>query len=169
MVNLMSSKAPSSFASDIGSVVCMTDRMSGPDTVQRSGAAIGDLADMTNFHLQERYFARQETTVGTRIMKRHRSTPISYGAPENGSINESLSQLSDMEKFDLDSPAISYSKRRRLEVNHLLEEITAINQRLIDIVLDISDEETIPSVASAPVLDGRNHCQVLLHRCGRCS
>lgn len=41
------------------------------------------------------------------------------------------------------------------QVNHiLLEEITAINQRLIDTVLDISDEETVPSVASAPILDG---------------
>lgn len=106
----------SDFASDIGSAVCMTDRMSGPDNVQRSRAAIGDLADMTNFHLQERYFAWQETTVGTRIMKRHRSMPISYGASENSSINDSLSQLSDMENLDLDSPAISYSKRRRLEV-----------------------------------------------------
>nr|XP_011462574.1 PREDICTED: mediator of RNA polymerase II transcription subunit 15a-like isoform X2 [Fragaria vesca subsp. vesca] len=148
MVNLVSSKALSSFASDIGSVVCMTDRMSGPDTVQRSGATISDLADTTNFHLQK------EMTVGTRIMKRHRSTPNSYGAPGNGSINESLSQLSDMEKFDLDSAAVSSSKRRRLEVNHLLEEITAINQRLIDTVLDISDEETISSVASAPILNG---------------
>ncbi|XP_061994480.1 mediator of RNA polymerase II transcription subunit 15a-like [Rosa rugosa] len=154
MVNSASCTALSSFASDIGSVVCMTDRMSGPDNVQRSRAAIGDLADMTNFHLQERYFAWQETTVGTRIMKRHRSMPISYGASENSSINDSLSQLSDMENFDLDSPAISYSKRRRLEVNHLLEEITAINQQLIDTVLDIRDGETIPSVASAPILDG---------------
>lgn len=41
-----------------------------------------------------------------------------------------------------------------LQVNHLLEEITAINQRLIDTVLDISDEETISSVASAPILNG---------------
>lgn len=41
-----------------------------------------------------------------------------------------------------------------LQVNHLLEEITAINQQLIDTVLDIRDGETIPSVASAPILDG---------------
>ncbi|XP_050373606.1 mediator of RNA polymerase II transcription subunit 15a-like [Argentina anserina] len=157
MVNLVSSKALSSFASDISSVVCRTDRMSGPDMVQRSGAAIGDLADMTYCH-QERYFTRQETTVETRIMKRPRSMPISIEAPENGSMNESLLQylqLSDMEKFDLDAPAVSYSKRRRLQVNHLLQEITAINQRLIDTVLDIIDDESITSVPSAPILDGK--------------
>lgn len=38
-----------------------------------------------------------------------------------------------------------------LQVNQtLLEEITVINHQLIDTVLDISDEDTLPTVASAP-------------------
>jgi hypothetical protein len=94
----------------------MTDRVCGPATDQGPRAVIGDLADVINFHLQERNSAWQEKTVGRRIMKRHRSMPISYGASETDGINGSLSWPSDMEICDLDSPAISYIKRRRLVV-----------------------------------------------------
>lgn len=112
----MSCNALSSSASDIGSVVCMTDRICEPAMVQGPGAVIGDLADTINFHLQQRNSAWQEKTVGRRIMKRRRSMPISYGASETDSTNGSLSWPSDMEKCDLDSPAISYIKRPKLVV-----------------------------------------------------
>ena len=42
-----------------------------------------------------------------------------------------------------------------LQVNHaLLEEIREINQRLIDTVVDISDEDVDPSTAAATVEGG---------------
>ncbi|XP_061998949.1 mediator of RNA polymerase II transcription subunit 15a-like [Rosa rugosa] len=48
---------------------------------------------------------------------------------------------------DSESGICHMMKRPRLEVNQtLLEEIRAINKRLIDTVLDISDQETAPSV-----------------------
>ncbi|KAM1781520.1 hypothetical protein ACFX11_040089 [Malus domestica] len=157
VVNLMSSKALSASVLDIGSVVCTTDRISGSATLTGSGGSIGeDLAGMTNSRLQKSYLTWQGMTFETKNMKRCRSTvPIDVIATATGSICDS-SKLSDTEIFDLESTAISYIKRPRIEVNQtLLEEITAINYQLIDTVLDISDEDTPPTVVSAQFRGGQ--------------
>ncbi|XP_068328471.1 mediator of RNA polymerase II transcription subunit 15a-like [Pyrus communis] len=157
VVNLMSSKALSASVLDIGSVVCTTDRISGSATLTGSGGSIGeDLVGMTNSRLQKSYLTWQGMTFGTKNTKRCRSTvPIDVIASATGSIGDS-SKLSDMEIFDLESTAVSLFKRPRIEVNQtLLEEITAINHQLIDTVLDISDEDTPPTVVSAQFRGGQ--------------
>ncbi|KAM2004313.1 hypothetical protein ACFX15_027777 [Malus domestica] len=157
VVNMMSSKALSAAILDIGSVVCTTDRLSGSATLMRSRGSVGeDFVGMTNSRLQKSYLAWQDKTFGTKNMKRCRSTsPINVDASATGSIYDS-SRLSDTEIFDLESTAISYIKRPRIEVNQtLFEEITAINHQLIDTVLDVSDEDTPPTVVSAQFRGGQ--------------
>ncbi|KAM1064251.1 hypothetical protein ACFX13_028961 [Malus domestica] len=157
VVNMMSSKALSAAILDIGSVVCTTDRLSGSATLMGSRGSVGeDFVGMTNSRLQKSYLAWQDKTFGTKNMKRRRSTsPINVDASATGSIYDS-SRLSDTEIFDLESTAISYIKRPRIEVNQtLFEEITAINHQLIDTVLDVSDEDTPPTVVSAQFRGGQ--------------
>ncbi|KAH0981416.1 hypothetical protein GBA52_008593 [Prunus armeniaca] len=149
VVNLMSSKTLSAAVLDIGSILCTTDRILGPETDGRSIGSFGkDFVEMTNSHLLKRYLTWQDNTFQTRKLKRCRSTVPMH-------VVDSLPEFSDKEKFDLDSTAISYIRRPRIEVNQtLLEEITVINRQLIDTVLDISDEDTPPTVASAPIKVG---------------
>ncbi|XP_021830521.1 mediator of RNA polymerase II transcription subunit 15a-like [Prunus avium] len=149
VVNLMSSKTLSAAVLDIGSIVCTTDRISGPETDGGSIGSFGkDFVEMTNSHLLKRYLTWQDNTFPTRKIKRCRSTVPMH-------VVDSLPEFSDKEKFDLDSTAISYIRRPRIEVKQtLLEEITVINHQLIDTVLDISDEDTPPTVASAPIKVG---------------
>ncbi|CAN6697310.1 unnamed protein product [Malus baccata var. baccata] len=157
VVNMMSSKALSAAILDIGSVVCTTDRLSESATLMGSRGSVGeDFVGMTNSRLQKSYLAWQDKTFGTKNMKRCRSTsPINVDASATGSIYDS-SRLSDTEIFDLESTAISYIKRPRIEVNQtLFEEITAINHQLIDTVLDVSDEDTPPTVVSAQFRGGQ--------------
>ncbi|VVA27319.1 PREDICTED: mediator of RNA [Prunus dulcis] len=149
VVNLMSSKTISAAVLDIGSIMCTTDRILGPETDGRSIGSFGkDFVEMTNSHLLKRYLTCQDNTFPTRKLKRCRSTVPMH-------VDDSLPEFSDKEKFDLDSTAISYIRRPRIEVNQtLLEEITVINHQLIDTVLDISDEDTPPTVTSAPIKVG---------------
>lgn len=149
LVNSISSKALSASVSDIGSVVCMTDRMSSSPSGNGSRAAIGeDLVAMDKSHLQERYSTRWSDYSGTRKMKR--CINALNLSPLNVSINDSLGQWIDIEKPEFESSATYGTKRPRIEAKHaLLEEIREINQQLIDTVVVLSDEDTIPTAAAA--------------------
>lgn len=114
----MSSKALRSSVLDFGSLVCTTDRISLSETYGESIDLVGeDFVQLTNSQLLKRYLDWQDKTFGTRNIKRDRSTmSIDIAASATGSNSHSLPELSDMEKFDLDSTAISYIKRPRIEV-----------------------------------------------------
>ncbi|KAI7755838.1 hypothetical protein M8C21_011636 [Ambrosia artemisiifolia] len=80
---------------------------------------------------------------------------IAGSAPGNGSrtavgsFNDSFNLLKYFENSELESTATSTIKRPRVETKHpLLEEIREINQGLIDTVVDISQENADPYVAS---------------------
>ncbi|KAM4082048.1 hypothetical protein ACJW30_11G139500 [Castanea mollissima] len=117
LVNLISSKALSASVSDIGAVVCMTDRISSSPPAN-----------------------------GTRKMKR-----CTNAMP----MNDSFEQWIDMEKPELESSVTSSTKRPRIEAKHaLFEEIKGINQQLIDTVVVLSDEDTIPTAAATAGIEG---------------
>ncbi|KAI5410706.1 hypothetical protein KIW84_056012 [Lathyrus oleraceus] len=104
---------------------------------------------MTNCRLQARNFITQDGVNGTRRMKRSANATLLNVASSTRSVNDSFKQLSAMEASDLESTATSNIKKPRIEANHaLLEEIRDVNQRLIDTVVSISDEEVDPSAAA---------------------
>lgn len=150
-VKSMSPKALSASVSDIGSVVSMIDRIAGSAPGNGSRAAVGeDLVAMTKCRLQARNFITQDGSSGPRKMRRYTSAmPLSV-VSSAGSMNDSFKQLTGSETSDLESTATSSIKRPRIEANHaLLEEIREINQRLIDTVVDISDEDADPTAAGS--------------------
>ncbi|XP_062012017.1 mediator of RNA polymerase II transcription subunit 15a isoform X2 [Rosa rugosa] len=151
-VKSISPKALSASVSDIGSVVSMIDRIAGSAPGNGSRAAVGeDLVAMTKCRLQARNFITHDgTTNGTRKMRRYTSAMPLNVVSSGGSMNDSFKQLTCSETSDLESTATSRIKRPRIEANHaLMEEIREINRRLIDTVVDISDEDVDPSAAAA--------------------
>ncbi|GMI78122.1 hypothetical protein HRI_001481500 [Hibiscus trionum] len=136
--------------SDIGSVVSMTDRIAGSAPGNGSRAAVGeDLVAMTKCRLQARNFISQDGMSGTKKIRRHTSAMPLNVVSSAGSLNDSFKQFSS-ETSDLESTATSSVKRPRIEANHaLLEEIREINQRLIDTVVDISDEDVDPGAVAS--------------------
>ncbi|GKV24874.1 hypothetical protein SLEP1_g34422 [Rubroshorea leprosula] len=149
-VKSLSPKALSASVSDIGSVVSMIDRIAGSAPGNGSRAAVGeDLVAMTKCRLQARNFITQDGMAGTKKMRRYTSAMPLNVVSSAGSMNDSFKQLTGSETSDLESTATSSIKRPRVEVNHaLLEEIREINQRLIDTVVDISDEDVDPTAAA---------------------
>ncbi|KAF5739057.1 hypothetical protein HS088_TW12G00255 [Tripterygium wilfordii] len=148
-VKSMSPQALSASVSDIGSVVSMIDRIAGSAPGTGSRAAVGeDLVAMTKCRLQARNFITQDGISGTRKMWRYTSAmPLSVVSSAG---SDSLKQLSGLETSELESTASSGVKRPRIEANRsLLEEIREINQRFIDTVVDISDEDVDPTTAAA--------------------
>ncbi|XP_062175193.1 mediator of RNA polymerase II transcription subunit 15a-like isoform X4 [Alnus glutinosa] len=150
VVSSISSQAFSASITDIGSVMCLTDWISSSPPVNGSRASIGeDLVAMTKSCLQARYLPRHSDSSGTRKMKRLLSAMPTNIYPINGSIHDGCRQWIDMEKPELESSTTSSTKRPRIEAKHvLLEEIREINQQLIDTVVVISDEDTIPTAAA---------------------
>ncbi|KAL4334639.1 hypothetical protein GQ457_07G032460 [Hibiscus cannabinus] len=142
-VKSMSSSALCASVSDIGSVISMTDRIAGSAPGNGSRAAVGeDLVAMTKCRLQARNFITQDGMSGTKKMKRNTCAMPLNVISSAGGINDSFKQLTGSETSDLESTATSTVKRPRIEANHaLLEEIREINQRLIDTVVDICDED----------------------------
>ncbi|KAK8641742.1 hypothetical protein V6N13_011120 [Hibiscus sabdariffa] len=142
-VKSLSSSALCASVSDIGSVISMTDRIAGSAPGNGSRAAVGeDLVAMTKCRLQARNFITQDGMSGTKKMKRNTCAMPLNVVSSAGGINDSFKQLTGSETSDLESTATSTVKRPRIEANHaLLEEIREINQRLIDTVVDISDED----------------------------
>uniref|UniRef100_A0A2P2MQJ5 Transcription cofactor n=1 Tax=Rhizophora mucronata TaxID=61149 RepID=A0A2P2MQJ5_RHIMU len=155
-VKSMSPKARDAAISDISSVVCMTDRIAGSAPGNGSRAAVGeDLVAMTKCRLQARNFITQDGMSGTRKMRRYTSAMPLNVLSSAGSMSDGYKQLNGPEASDLESTATSGIKRPRIEVNQaLLEEIREINQRLIDTVIDISDEDVDPSTAAAAAAEG---------------
>lgn len=157
VVKSMSPKALSASVSDIGSVVSMVDRVAGSAPGNGSRAAVGeDLVAMTKCRLQSRNFVTQDGNTGARKMRRYTSAMPLNVVSSAGSVNDSFKHLTGSEASDLESTATSTIKRPRIEANHvLLDEIREINQRLIDTVVDISDEDVDPTaVAAAAACEG---------------
>ncbi|ESQ35234.1 hypothetical protein EUTSA_v10006572mg [Eutrema salsugineum] len=142
-VKSISPQALSSAVSDIESVVSMVDRIAGSAPGNGSRASVGeDLVAMTKCRLQARNFMTQEGMMATKKMKRHTTAmPLSI-ASLGGSVGDNYKQFACSETSDLESTATSDGKKARTETEHaLLEEIKEINQRLIDTVVEISDDE----------------------------
>ncbi|KAJ9178982.1 hypothetical protein P3X46_010817 [Hevea brasiliensis] len=155
-VKSMSPKALSASVTDIGSVVSMIDRIAGSAPGNGSRAAVGeDLVAMTNCRLQARNLTIQDGMTGTRKIRRYTSAmPLNIGSSAS-SISDSFKQLNGPETSDLESTATSSVKRPKIEANHaLLEEIREINQRLIDTVVDISEEDVDPTAAASATEGG---------------
>ncbi|KAF2301448.1 hypothetical protein GH714_024308, partial [Hevea brasiliensis] len=150
-VKSMSPNALSASVGDIGSVVSMINRIAGSAPGNGSRAAVGeDLVAMTNCRLQARNIVTHDGMTGTRKMKRYTSAMPLNVVSSASSITDSFKQLNGPETSDLESTATSSVKRPRIEANHaLLEEIREINQRLIDTVVDISEEDVDPTAAAA--------------------
>ncbi|KAI3851558.1 hypothetical protein MKW92_040659 [Papaver armeniacum] len=125
-VNSISPKAFSASVSDIGSVISMIDRIAGSPPGNGSRAAVGeDLAAMTKCRIHARNFIQQDGSPARKKMR-------------PGSMNDNFKPT-----------ATSRMKRARDEANHaLMEEIGKINQRLIDTVVHISDEDVHPIAAA---------------------
>ncbi|KAK9682732.1 hypothetical protein RND81_10G092800 [Saponaria officinalis] len=152
-VKSASPKALTAAISDISSVVSMVDRIAGSAPGNGSRATVGeDLVAMTKCRLQARNILTQDGSSGAKRMRRYTSAmPLHMGASA-GSGNDSLKQLNGPFTPELESTATSGVKKARIEVNHaLLEEIREINERLIDTVVSISDEDMSPSMAALAV------------------
>ncbi|KAK4267593.1 hypothetical protein QN277_024353 [Acacia crassicarpa] len=150
-VKALSSKDLSAAVSGIGSVVSMIDRIAGSAPGNGSRAAVGeDLVAMTKCRLQARNFINQDGTNGSKRMRRYVSAMPLNVVSSPDCMNDSMKQLNALEAADLDSATTASIKKPRIKANHfLLEEIRQINQRLIDTVVDISDEDVDPTVAAA--------------------
>ncbi|KAM7259082.1 hypothetical protein ACFE04_014823 [Oxalis oulophora] len=149
-VNSASTKALSAAVNDIGSVVSMMDRIAGSAPGNGSRAAVGeDLVAMTKCRLQARNFITQDGVNGTKKMRRYTSAmPLNAVSP-TGSMNEDFGQLAGSETSDLELTKSSCIKRRRVEVNHTLsKEISDLNQRLVDTVVAICDEDDDPTTTT---------------------
>ncbi|KAL9664117.1 hypothetical protein QQ045_019514 [Rhodiola kirilowii] len=151
-VKSISNEALTASVNDIGSVVSMIDRISGSAPGNGSRAAVGeDMVAMTKRRLQVGNFATKDGISGSKKMKQFTSSmPLVVV-----STNDSFKQLVCSELSDLESTATSRAKRPRIEVNHSLQkEIREINQRLIDTMVDISDEGVNLSAAAASECSG---------------
>ncbi|CAL2262967.1 unnamed protein product [Prunus armeniaca] len=149
-VKSMSSNALSASVSDIGLVVSMS-RIAASAPGKGSRDAVGeDLITMTKCCRQGGNVLTRDGTNGSRKIRRFASAVPLNVVPSAG--NDSFRQLASSETSDLESTATSRIKRPRIEANQaLLEEIREIRQRLINTVIDISDEDDDPS---APAADG---------------
>ncbi|CAH8382345.1 unnamed protein product [Eruca vesicaria subsp. sativa] len=143
VVKSISPQSLSSGVSDMRSVVTMVDSIAGAAPGNCSRASVGeDLVAMTKYRLQARNFMTQEGVTASKKMKRHTTAmPLSVSSL-GGSVGDNYKQFACSETSDLESTATSVGKKARTESEHaLLEEIKEINQRLIDIVVEISDDE----------------------------
>ncbi|WZZ18884.1 hypothetical protein YC2023_111973 [Brassica napus] len=143
VVKSISPQSLSSGVSDIRSVVSMVDRIAGSAPGNGSRTSVGeDLVAMTKCRLQARNLMTQEGMTASKKMKRHTTAmPLSVSSL-GGSVGDNYKQFACSETSDLESTATSVGKKARTEKEHaLLEEIKEINQRLIDTVVEISDDE----------------------------
>lgn len=156
-VKSISPKAFSASVSDIGSVISMIDRIAGSAPGNGSRAAAGeDLVAMTKCRMQARNFITQDGASAAKKMRRDISAMPLSAVSSVGSVNDSVKQINGIEMSDLESTATSRIRRPRVEANHtLLEEIKDINQRLIDTVVEISDEDIDPTIVAAAAEGGQ--------------
>ncbi|XP_058204905.1 mediator of RNA polymerase II transcription subunit 15a-like [Rhododendron vialii] len=155
-VKSMSPATLSASVSDIDSVISMMDTIAGSAPDNGSRTAVGeDLVAMTKWRLQARNMSMQDTNIGARKMRRYTSAMPLNVVSSAGSANYSFKHLTCSETSDSESTATSSVKRRRFQANHtLLEEIVEINQRLIDTVVCVSDEDVDPTPAAAITGEG---------------
>ncbi|XP_077248369.1 mediator of RNA polymerase II transcription subunit 15a-like [Tasmannia lanceolata] len=148
-VKSLSPKAFSSSVCDMGSVVSMMDGIARSAPGNGSRAAVGeDLVAMTKCRLQANNFISQDGSSATKKMRLLTSAMPLNAVSSAGSVNDSFKQLYSLETSDLESTATSRIKRHRVQANDaLLEEISQINQRLIDTVVEICEED-IDSIAA---------------------
>ncbi|XP_057454130.1 mediator of RNA polymerase II transcription subunit 15a-like isoform X3 [Lotus japonicus] len=142
-VKSMSTATLTAAVNDIGSVVSMNDRIAVSSPGNGSRAAVGeDLASLINCCVRAGNFITQDDNNGIKRMKRcTEAVPLNV-VSSSCSMNDSVKQLSASEASDQESTATSSIKKLKVEVNHaLLEELRKINNRLIDTVVDISDED----------------------------
>ncbi|KAK4483588.1 hypothetical protein RD792_010787 [Penstemon davidsonii] len=153
VVKSMSPKALSASVSDISSVVSMVDRIAGSAPGNGSRAAVGeDLVAMTKCRLQARNFFTQDGPSGTKKMRRYTSAMPSNVVSSTGSVNDSIRHGCES---DGESTGASSIKRPRSEANHALEEeLREINQRLIDTVVYISEDDVDPTAVAAAAEGG---------------
>ncbi|KAI3872337.1 hypothetical protein MKX03_019604 [Papaver bracteatum] len=143
-VNAISPKAFSASVSDIGSVISMIDSIAGSPPGNGSRAAVGeDLVAMTKCRLHARNFIQQDGSSARKKMRRHTVAVSLNAMSSTGSVNDNFKLT-----------ATTRMKRSGDEANHaLMEEIGKINQRLIDTVVHISDEDVHP-IAAAGATEG---------------
>ncbi|GER32927.1 transcription cofactor [Striga asiatica] len=155
VIKSMSPKALSASVSDISSVVSMVDRIAGSAPGNGSRAAVGeDLVAMTKCRLQARNFFTQDGPTGTKKMRRYTSAVPSNVVSSTGSVTDSVRHLTGNES-DGESTGASSVKRPRIKANHALEEeLREINQRLIDTVVYISEDDVDPTAVAAAGEDG---------------
>ncbi|KAH7848470.1 hypothetical protein Vadar_003117 [Vaccinium darrowii] len=156
VVKSMSPTTLSASVSDIDSVVSMIDRIAGSAPCNGSKTVVGeDLVAMTKWRLQERNMSMQDTNIRTRKLRCYTSAMPLNVVSSAGSANDSFKHFTCSETSDSESTATSSVKRPRFEANHaLLKEIMEINQRLIDTVVCVSDEDVDPTPAAAITGEG---------------
>ncbi|XP_026447220.1 mediator of RNA polymerase II transcription subunit 15a-like isoform X2 [Papaver somniferum] len=154
-VNSISPKAFSASVSDIGSVISMIDWIAGSAPGNGSKSAVGeDLVAMARCRIQAKNLIQQDGSSARKKMRRHTVAVPLNAMSSAGSMNDNFKQLVSMELSDIESTATTRMKRSRDEAIHvLLEEIGKINQRLIDTVVDISDED-VRSIAATGAAEG---------------
>ncbi|KAG5387095.1 hypothetical protein IGI04_038565 [Brassica rapa subsp. trilocularis] len=153
VVKSISPQSLSSGVSDIRSVVSMVDRIAGSAPGNGSRTSVGeDLVAMTKCRLQARNLMTQEGMTASKKMKRNTTAmPLSVSSL-GGSVGDNYKQFACSETSDLESTATSVGKKARTEKEHaLLEEIKEINQRLIDTVVEISDDEDAADVSEGAI------------------
>ncbi|KAF3795777.1 Mediator of RNA polymerase II transcription subunit 15a [Nymphaea thermarum] len=155
-VSSISSKAFASSISDISSAVNLVDRLACSAPGNGSRASVGeDLAATTRWRLQARNLISQDGNAAAKKMKRNMTAMPLNTMSSAGSVNNSVRQPASLESSELESTATSRIKRPRIEVNQILqEEIKEINQKLIDTVVDISDEDNDLTAAATEGRDG---------------
>ncbi|CAH9088376.1 unnamed protein product [Cuscuta europaea] len=139
-VRTLSTKALRTSVKDISSVISMMDRIAGPAPGNGSRAAIGeDLVAMTKRRLPARNFYTHDGPTGTKRMKCYTTSNV---VSSSGSVNDGFALWDCTGTSDLESTETS--SIQKLKVNHaFIEEIREINQRLIDTVVEISDEPRV--------------------------
>ncbi|KAL6338835.1 hypothetical protein AAG906_023985 [Vitis piasezkii] len=154
LVKSMSDEALSASVNDIESVVNLTDGTAGSLSGNGAGAAIGeDMSATTKVCLEARDFGNQDGTIGK--MKVNRCITTAPLRILSGGISDRIKRFTDSETSDMEFSVTFRMKKPKLEANHvLLEEIREINQRLVDTVVDLSDEDITENAAIAATEGG---------------
>ncbi|OVA09212.1 hypothetical protein BVC80_659g44 [Macleaya cordata] len=150
-VKSVSRKALSASVNDIGFAISMGDGIAGP---RQPGygplAAVGeDLVATTKCRLEARNFIPVNGIAVKRASRCYSNENPLNVLPSDENVHDSF------ETSELESTATSRIKRCRLEINHaLLEEISEINKRLINTVVNISDEDVNSMAALGEGVEG---------------
>lgn len=142
LVKTLSPKALNASVSDFESVISLGDKIAGLAPGNRSISEVGEeLVTLPRCYLRGRNFGNDGGSTETRKRESYATAVPMAFVSLDGNINDRLEQLTDLEATNSESTTMSHIKRPRIEANYsLLKEIREINQRLIDTVVNISDE-----------------------------